>query len=100
MFRETVERPEIKQKENIERTFRAAPKEDAWETTTGGWLYPSQVPSMQVVQLAEHSSVPNTRFHELSKTEEESTRREGFTACATYQLGQGEGGISARRNSL
>lgn len=47
-----LERPEMKQKENIERrTFRAAPEEGAWERTTSGWLYPSQVPSMQVVQL-------------------------------------------------
>lgn len=51
-FRETVERPEMKELENIERrTFRAVPEEGAWERTTSGWLYPSQVPSMQVVQL-------------------------------------------------
>lgn len=32
---------------------------------------------------AEHSPVPNPEFHELSKTEEEGTRRGDFTACVT-----------------
>lgn len=60
MFREAVERPEKKQKENSERTFRAAPEEGAWERTICGWLYPSQVASMQVVQLLS-TALPQTQ---------------------------------------
>lgn len=60
MFREAVERPEKKQKENSERTFRAAPEEGAWERTICGWLYPKQVPSMQVVQLLS-TALPQTQ---------------------------------------
>lgn len=47
---------------------------------------------------AEHSPVPNPEFHELSKTEEESTRREGFTASVTSWAKKD--GVSAQEEIL
>lgn len=94
VFRETVERPEIKQKENIERrTLRAAPE-------GGREQHPLSQPGAinAGCAAAEHSPVPNPEFYELSKTEEESTRREGFAASVTSWAK--EEGVSAQEEIL
>lgn len=95
-----VERPEMKQKENIEsRRFRAAPEEGAWERTTGGWLPPSQVPPVRVTQLLSTILSQTQNIMNYQKQKKASTRREGFTA-SLLPAGPRMGSIGIKRNPL
>lgn len=101
MFRELAERPEMKQKGNIEsRTFRAAPEEGAWERAASEWLPSSQAPPVRVTQLL--NTIPTQIQNGMSyrkQRKKASTRREGFTA-SSLPAGPSMIGISTRRNPL